>query len=371
MKLMEYQGATLFRACGLHVPDATILRPGDDYSLVPCPVILKAQVLSGGRGKAGGVRLVTTRETIGPTLDSLFALQIKGEPVTAVMAVEPCNNIQREIYLSITFTGSSGEPMLLASASGGMEVENSARSESGRMLMLSLHPHVGITPFHARYLARKLHLEDYTELLGVLQSLYRAFVEYDATLVEINPLALTPDGLIALDAKVVLDDNAKKRHGDLFERLTAEQGTVAEKQREDTITFVGMQGYVGLISDGAGTGMLTLDLLNEAGTPVNSFCELGGVTNPDVMYTALRETLTYPGAKSLLIVLIGGFNRMDHMAQGIRRYMEERALDIPMVVRMCGSKEEEGKKILREIGVSTVDDLGQAVLEAVRLAKEG
>ncbi len=370
MKLMEFQGKEIFAAAGLPVPAGRLLRRGDDLSGIKLPVLFKAQVMTGGRGKAGGIRLVKERERIAEEAALLWNMTIRDEPVEAILAVEENIRIERELYLAITFQGGSGEPVILASGAGGMEIENIAKADPGQVFTLPVDPVVGVMLYQARYLAKRFDYPDVNGLYGVLQALYRVFVEYDASLVEINPLAVTESGLVALDAKVVLDNKAEGRHRDLFARLRAEQGCVAEERRNDTITFVGMAGEVGLISDGAGTGMLTLDLVHDAGARVNSFCELGGVTNADVMYTAMRETLAYPGAKSLLVVLIGGFNRMDHMAEGIRRYLAEGRPALPMVVRMCGSLEEEGKRMLAEIGVATVDDLDEAVAEAVRLAKE-
>ncbi len=370
MKLMEFQGKALFKACGLQVPEGRLLRKGDNALGLRAPVLLKAQVMTGGRGKAGGIRMVKRQEEIPGELERLWEMTIRGEPVSAVLAVEEEIRIARELYLSITFRGGNGEMVLLASGTGGVEIENIAHADPSQVIALPIDPFVGIIGYQARYLAKRMNCADYNGLLKVLQGLYKAFVEYDASLVEINPLAVTDRGLMALDAKVVLDDKAARRHPELFDRLRAEQGTVAEIHRDDTITFVGMEGNVGLISDGAGTGMLSLDLLTDAGAKVNSFCELGGVTNADVMYTAMCETLAYPGAKSLLIVLIGGFNRMDHMAEGIRRYITEGKPMVPMTVRMCGSLEEEGKRMLSEIGIIPLDDLYEAVAEAARLAKE-
>ncbi|MDL2319030.1 acetate--CoA ligase family protein [Eubacteriales bacterium OttesenSCG-928-A19] len=369
MKLMEFQGKEIFRACGLRVPEGRLLREGDETSDLRVPVLLKAQVMTGGRGKAGGIRMVEDPAMLRPELDRLFSMTIKEEAVAAVLAVEEAVEIRRELYLSITFQGGKGDPVLIASGAGGVEIENIAKADPAKIVKLPLDPMVGVTAYQARYLAKRIDYPDVQGLLDVMRGLYRAFTEYDASLVEINPLAVTDTGLVALDSKVVLDDKAAFRHRALFERLTAEQGDVAEKHREDTITFVGMEGNVALISDGAGTGMLSLDLVHDAGARVNSFCELGGVTNADVMYTAIQETLAYPGAKSLLVVLIGGFNRMDHMAEGIRRYLAEHVVELPIVVRMCGTKEDEGKRMLADAGIATVDDLNAAVAEAVRLGK--
>lgn len=367
---MEYQGKRLFAQCGIPVSEGVLLSRGQDVSAVQAPVVLKAQVMTGGRGKAGGVRLVKDRAEIARQAEEIFSLTIKGEKVQAVLAVEPAE-IQRELYLSITTRGCKGEPVIIASGAGGVEIENIAKADPAKIVIEPIDPETGITGYLARRLAGKIEYGDIAGLQKVLAGLYETFVRFDAQLVEINPLAVTADGLFALDSKVVLDEKARYRHAELFDEFEREQGDAAEKHREDTITFVGLSGNVALISDGAGTGMLSLDMVHDAGGDLASFCELGGVTNADVMYTAMKETMAYPGgAKCLLVVLIGGFNRMDHMAEGILRYRSEFGLDIPVVVRMCGTMEETGKQMLADGGVGTVDDLGQAVETAVRLAKE-
>lgn len=371
MKLLEFQGKRLFAGYGIPVPASRLLKPGDSADGLGVPVALKAQVMTGGRGKAGGIRVIRELSELPAQLEELFALRIKGEKVAYLLA-EECADIRRELYLSITFRGSKGEPVIIASGAGGVEIENIAKADPDKIVILPVDPTVGITKYQARYIAAKTQLDGFEELFGILQKLWSLFTEQDAQLVEINPLAVTPNGLLALDSKVLLDSKARFRHAQLFDELEREQGEVAEPQRDDTITFVPLEGKVALISDGAGTGMLTLDMVCDAGSSIASFCELGGVTNADVMYTAMKESLEHQGgARCLLIVLIGGFNRMDHMAEGIRRRLEEGSVSLPIVVRMCGTMEDEGKRILADIGVATVDDLAQAVATAARLAKEG
>lgn len=371
MKLMEFQGKQIFARYGIRIPSAKLLRRGDSIDGLPVPVVLKAQVLAGGRGKAGGIKMVTEKDKLAGVLDSLFSMTIKGEPVGAVLAVEEEISIKRELYLSITRKGSKGEPVIIVSGDGGMEIENIAKTDPDKIVMMPVDTQVGVTAYQARYIARRIGCEDFKGLYKVIAALYDAFVGEDAQLVEINPLAVTEHGFMALDAKVVLDNNARYRHEELFARLEAEQGEAAERRRDDTITFVGMHGDVALISDGAGTGMLTLDMVHAQGGELASFCELGGVTNADVMYTAMKESLEWQGgAKCLLVVLIGGFNRMDHMAEGIIRYRQEHSFHLPVVVRMCGTMEDVGKEMLSQAGLVSIDDLGQAVEQAVRSAKE-
>ncbi|MFA5472786.1 MAG: hypothetical protein WC452_04060, partial [Aminobacteriaceae bacterium] len=191
----------------------------------------------------------------------------------------------------------------------------------------------------------------------------------------INPLVVTDSGLVALDSKIEIDDDAKPRLKDLFEQNLSEQARITGKEADadhGTITYVPLDGNVGLISDGAGTGMLTLDLIKDFGGSAADFCEMGGLTSPEVMYSAMDQVFSdKKDIRSLLVVLIGGFNRMDEMAEGITSYLRDHSVSIPLVVRLCGTMEEEGKTIMKEAGLPVYDDLRTAVADAVRFAAGG
>jgi succinyl-CoA synthetase beta subunit len=205
--------------------------------------------------------------------------------------------------------------------------------------------------------------------------MYKIFKEYDATLVEINPLAITPHGLVAIDSKINLDDQSYFRHEELFQRLKKEKELIQGKDSDifkttdDTITFVPLSGNIGLISDGAGTGLLALDLINDFGGKVASFCELGGITNSEIMFKALKMVAGDSMIKSTVVILIGGFNRMDEMAKGIVKFKKEFKKDIPIFIRMCGTKEEIGKQLMRNENIPVYDSLNEAVEEAVKKAR--
>jgi succinyl-CoA synthetase beta subunit len=212
-----------------------------------------------------------------------------------------------------------------------------------------------------------------------MTGMYAVFEEKDATLVEINPLAETAVGIMALDAKVVLDDKAGFRHPELREQLETEQEELDRTEitraetlaQENDVTYVLLDGDIGLIADGAGTGMAALDLISDAGGAPANFCEMGGLADADVVAKSMEVVLANPRVKSLLITLIGGLTRMDHMGEGIARYVRERGVKVPLVVRMCGTQEEAGKKLLREAGLRARDGLPGAVREAVKLARGG
>ena len=305
---------------------------------------MKAQVLSGGRGKAGGVVLADTPDDAAKAADAILSMELKGEPVKALL-VEEKANIVAEYYLAVTFDGESRTPLFMASASGGMDIESVAEHSPEKILKLPVDPLWGLTDYKIRAMADFLGYEDRKEFDGFVRKVWKLFREKDAVLVEINPLVVTDKGLLALDAKVEIDDDARPRRKQLFEAMLSEQRSLAGAEAEadhGTITYVPLEGDIGLISDGAGTGMLTLDLIRDMGGEAADFCEMGGLTSPEVMYDAMKEVFSgKPGIKSLLVVLIGGFNRMDD-GGGHRALSQRASCSIPLVVRLCGTMEKRG-----------------------------
>ena len=374
MKLYEFQGKRLFKEFGISVPEGTVFTESQPLpQSIDAPKVLKAQVLAGGRGKSGGIKVVRSGVVDQEALDELFAQTIQGEPVQAVL-VEGMATILREFYLSMTFLGSLATPVLIACPAGGMDIEEVAHNTPEKILRLHLNPLTGPSDYQVRTIAKAFDLKGTKELSDVINQLWKVFRHYEASLVEINPLALTNDGLMALDAKVVLDEKAAFRHTAAYNALLVEQEDILQTGEEvsaikhDTITYVPLDGTVGLISDGAGTGMLTLDLIKDAGGSAANFCEMGGLTSPEVMYKAMETVMANPDIKSLLVVLIGGFNRMDDMAEGIIRYSQDHGIRVPMVVRMCGTMEEVGNEMMRQADIPTYEDLIEAVRNAVSLA---
>ncbi|MDD3389736.1 MAG: hypothetical protein PHO98_00355 [Synergistaceae bacterium] len=373
MKLYEFQGKSLFREAGIPVPKGAVVTASDRSGLF-APSAVKAQVLSGGRGKAGGVLLASTMDEAKKAADSILSMELKGEPVKAVL-VEEKMNIRAEYYLAVTFDGEAGTPLFMASASGGMDIESVAEHTPEKILKLPVDPLWGLTDYKIREMADFLGYENKKEFASFARKLWNLFREKEAVLVEINPLVVTDSGLVALDSKVEIDDDAKPRLKDLFEQNLSEQARITGKEADadhGTITYVPLDGNVGLISDGAGTGMLTLDLIKDFGGSAADFCEMGGLTSPEVMYSAMDQVFSdKKDIRSLLVVLIGGFNRMDEMAEGITSYLRDHSVSIPLVVRLCGTMEEEGKTIMKEAGLPVYDDLRTAVADAVRFAAGG
>lgn len=370
MKLFEFEGKALLAQYGIDVPRAKLAGAGEEETL-PYPFVLKAQTLSGGRGKAGGVRMCEDRAAFEKNRREILDLTIHGQPVCGLLEEEAVS-IQREMYIALTLQGVS-RPKLIACASGGMEIEQVAKSAPERILTMEIDPLDGLGEGDAESIARFLRLPESSGIFRLLDSLQACFFGSDALLVEINPLGLVDGRVKALDAKVELDDHAAYRHPDLFRRIEEERRALvnyrAAADDGTTITFVPLDGDIGLISDGAGTGMLTLDMVHDLGGKTASFCELGGTTPASTMYRALEYTFsTGRPLRSLLIVLIGGFNRMDDMANGIAAYHRDHPIAIPMFVRMVGNMEEEGKKIMAAEGFSTYDNLTQAASAAVAAA---
>lgn len=369
MKLYEFEGKRIFKEYDIPVPKGSVLTSPEGNIEVDAPAVMKAQVLTGGRGKAGGIKMWDGENNASDLLSDIFSQELKGEPVRAVLVEEKAEILQ-EYYLSITFKGSTATPLIVASAAGGVEIENVAAQTPEKIIKMEFNAITGPSDYQIRYISNKIGYKDFKDFRRIIKNLYSAFKNTDATLVEINPLVSTPNGLVALDAKVVLDDNARFRHNELHLNLIKEQKSLEGienyvEPKEDTITYVPLSGDVGLISDGAGTGMLSLDLINDAGGEAANFCELGGITNAETMYDSLDRVVNSKKVKSILIVLIGGFNRMDDMANGIVRYKEEKGLDIPVAIRMCGTKEEEGKEIMKQANIPTFDNLLEAVDYAV------
>lgn len=377
MRLLEYQAKQLFLKYDVRVPQGKLITCADDLDGCFYPAVLKVQVPIGGRGKAGGIKVAKDRSAATTLYPSLLATEVKGYYAQTLFAEETIE-IEREIYLALLYDRANNSPMIMASGIGGMDIEQVAHEEPEKIIRIHYDPFLGVQPYMLRRLAKFLQLSDTAELVRVIKGMYAIFTEYHATLVEINPLAETPVGLVALDAKVELDDKAESSQAELYQALRSEQHFKSSKTltaaealaSENHVKYVLLDGDVGIITDGAGTGMLTLDLVQDEGGKPANFCELGGLANPDLMHKAIKVVLANTNVKALLISLIGGLTRMDEMAEGIARYLGENKNPIPIVVRMCGTQEEVGKEILRSVGLTPFYDITDAVREAVSLAQK-
>jgi succinyl-CoA synthetase beta subunit len=377
MRLLEFQAKRILQEYGIPVPKGELIRSPEACRNVSFPAVLKAQVPVGGRGKAGAIRMAKSREEGASAAKALFASTVKGYPIQAILAEEPMD-IGKELYLAYLIDKEANLPLLMGSAAGGVEIEEVARKTPDLIVKKHLDPWLGLQDFVVRSLAKSLGIDDVQGMRKLVSAMIRIFHERDATLVEINPLAVTSRGLIALDAKILLDDKAAYRHPDWFQALQAEQKaldkrakTKPEELAEGTgISYVPLEGDIGVIADGAGTGMLTLDLIHQVGGRAANFCEMGGLSNAETMERSIRIILANPRVKVLLIGLIGGMTRMDEMADGIVQYMKTGERSVPMVIRVCGTKADVGRARLKEVGIEAFEDLSAAVQTAVKKAKE-
>ena len=376
MKLYEFQSKEIFKKYAIPVQSGFLIQANDEVKNIIPPLVLKSQVLVGGRGKAGGIKIWDGNTDVSKTINDLFTLSIQGEKVKAILALEKVD-ILKEIYISITFNRGKLTPILIVGTAGGIDIEKSAKLNKKKIYFIEFDPFLGILEYQIHFIAKKINIENYSEFKKIIEAMYKIFKEYDATLVEINPLAITPHGLVAIDSKINLDDQSYFRHEEFFQKLKEEKKLIQGKKdsdiskfKEDTITYVTLSGNIGLISDGAGTGLLTLDLINDFGGKVASFCELGGITNSEVMFKALKMVTSNSSVKSILVVLIGGFNRMDDMAKGIAKFKKEFKKEIPIFIRMCGTNEEIGKQLMRNENIPVFDSLNKAVKEAVKKVME-
>jgi succinyl-CoA synthetase beta subunit len=353
--LYEYQGKQLFARYGIPVSEGEVAAtPAEARAAaerIGAPVVVKAQVLAGGRGKAGGIQLAATPDEAEQHAAAILGMDIKGHIVHRVW-VERSSDIEREYYFSITFDRGAKRPLLMLTTAGGIDIEEVAEKTPDRLARLHVDPLIGFEPFHARRLcfAAGLPAEEMRQAGEIMAAAYRAFIETDAMLVEINPLIVTPEGrLHALDSKYTVDDNALFRHPDIAEMRDLDALPPEERMaRERGVTYVKLDGYVGIIGNGAGLVMSTLDVVAGAGgTPAN-FLDVGGGAQADEIVTAMEVLLSDPDVKAVLFNVFGGITRCDEVARGILTALERLDVQVPMVVRLDGTNDVEGRRLLAD-----------------------
>jgi succinyl-CoA synthetase beta subunit len=335
-------------------------------------VVVKAQVLVGGRGKAGGVKLADTPEEAEARAHEILGLDIKGTTVKTVL-VAPAADIAHEYYLGLILDRAARAITVIASAEGGVEIEETAKTNPDAILRLPLHPLLGLQEHESRRIGFFLGIpaELRKDFGTVMRGLYDAFVESDADLAEINPLVVTDDGrLLALDAKIVLDDSALPRHPDLEAMRDLNEEEPSEiAAREAGISFIKLDGNIGCMVNGAGLAMTTMDLVKLAGGEPANFLDIGGGAKADKVTAAFRIILDDPNVKAILINIFGGITRGDEVARGIVEARANVQREVPMVVRIVGTNAEEAKPILAQASLITADSLDDAAAKAVAAAK--
>ncbi|RLE08100.1 succinate--CoA ligase subunit beta [Candidatus Aerophobetes bacterium] len=382
MRLFEFQAKEIFRK--YNIPTSTfnyLIKTPEEVNTIldklPLPCVLKAQVLSGRRGKAGGIKIVKTKEEIPRLVEQLFNLVIGGERTHAIL-VEDYIDIERELYVSIAIDTTTNNITILASPLGGIEVEELVLKYPEKLFKIDVDPFIGIKPYQARSLAKKLGLSGrlINVFARILDSMYRILIDYDAELVEINPLAVTKTGeLIAIDAKIVLNEPAKYRHQEAFKRLEEEQEAIGitKNPTEAKLKELGSTAYIefekegiALVSDGAGIGMYAYDLINELGGTVAIYCELGLANTAERVYQALKIISSNQKTKAILINWFGGANIMDEMCKGLIQFRRENT-NIPIVVRIAGTNSDKAHEMLKGTNIFVTEDINEAVNKIISL----
>jgi succinyl-CoA synthetase beta subunit len=364
MDLYEYQGKQLFKKFGIPVSDGQLVADASEAlraakELGGGPVVVKAQVLTGGRGKAGGVKLADDPLDAQAKAEGILGLDIRGHVVRQVW-IEQASDIAKEYYLSITFDRGAKKPLFMFTTQGGVEIEQVAEESPDALVRLHVDPLEGFQPWQARRLVYDGGITESGEqkqLVSIIGNLYRCFVETDALLTEINPLIVTPDGEVkALDSKFTVDDNALYRHPDIAAmRDLGAADPLEALAREKGVTYVKLDGEVGILGNGAGLSMSTVDVVAHVGGRPANFCDLGGGGDAQGVVDALEVITRDPQVKSIFFNIFGGITRGDEVARGILQALDQ--LDMsgyPIVVRLDGTNSEEGRRILAEAGRANI-----------------
>ena len=359
MDLYEHQGKKLFRQAGIPVSEGRVaITPAEARAAAEAlggPVVVKAQVLTGGRGKTGGIKLAADPNAAEARAGEILGLDIRGH-VVRTLWIEQASEIAKEYYLSLTFDRSAKQALYMFTTRGGVDIEEVAAETPEALVRLHVDPLEGFRPWQARRLVYAGGVTDPSEqkqVAAIVEGLYEAFVRFDAMLCEINPLVVTPDGVVkALDSKFTVDDNALYRHPDISEmRDTAAADPIEAFAREKGVTYVKLDGDVGICGNGAGLSMSTVDVVAHVGGKPANFCDLGGGGSAQGVVDALEVITRDPQVKSIFFNIFGGITRCDEVARGILEALDRLDMSaVPIVVRLDGTNAAEGRKILADAG---------------------
>jgi len=377
MKLHEYQSKQLFAKHGIPIPKGRVANTSSEARTIAEElggrVVVKSQVLVGGRGKAGGVKLARDPAEAEQFAGQILGMEIKGLPVRKVL-VDEAAGIEKEIYYSITNDRAARKPVMIASSAGGMEIEQVAAETPEKIIKVHIDPLLGLRDYQARDIAASIDLprEHWKEFGRIASALWRVYTEHDATLAEINPLVITNDGrLMALDGKMIIDDSALYRHPDLTEMRDLDAEAPAETEaRKFGLTYIKLDGDIGCMVNGAGLAMTTMDIVKLFGGEPANFLDIGGGASADKVAAAMRIILADPNVKAILLNIFGGITRGDEVAHGILEAMRQVKPKAPMVVRLVGTNAEEGQRLLANARMITAATLADAAQKAVAAAKE-
>ena len=381
MDLYEYQGKELFRRFGIPVSEGRLATTPQEARAaaeeIGGQIVVKAQVLTGGRGKAGGVKLADNPADAEAKARDILGLDIRGHVVHKLW-LERASEIAKEYYLSITFDRGAKQPLFMLTKEGGVEIEQVAAESPEALARLHVDPLEGFHPYQARRLIYSAAIDDPNEqkqIVSIVEKLYRCFVESDAMLCEINPLIVTPEGEVkALDSKFTVDDSALFRHPDIAEMRDVEAADPLETfAREKGVTYVKLDGEVGILGNGAGLSMSTVDVVVVAGGRPANFCDLGGGGSAEGVVDALEVITRDQQVRSIFFNIFGGITRCDEVARGIIAALEQMRIELPIVVRLDGTNAEEGRKILADAAPANLHvepTMLEAAERAVSLAGE-
>ncbi len=376
MNLHEYQSKRIFAKQGITIPHgevATTPAEARDIAVrLGGKVVIKSQVLVGGRGKAGGIKVAKSADEAEALADKILGMTIKGLTVKKVL-VDEAADIKQEIYLGAVLDRARRRVVLMASSEGGIDIEQVAAQTPEKIITVAVHPFLGLHDYQARQLADGIGLPKahIGEFIKIARSLYKTYIDNDASLVEINPLVITGAGkLVALDGKIALDDSALFRHTDLAEmRDPDEEGASERAARRFDLNYIDLDGEIGCMVNGAGLAMATMDIVNFYGGSPANFLDVGGGAQSEKVAAALRIILSDSRVKAVLINIFGGITRCDEVARGILAAIDTLEVQVPFVVRLVGTNEEEGRRILAEANLITATSLADAAQKAVAAAQ--
>ncbi len=376
MKLHEYQSKQIFAKYGIPIPKGRVAATADEAKQIAkelgSRVVVKSQVLVGGRGKAGGIRLAKTPGEAAELAGQILAMEIKGLPVRKVL-VDEAAGIEHEIYLGITNDRAAKKPVIMASSAGGVEIEEVARLTPEKIIKVHIDPLLGLRDYQARDIAAGIDLprEHWRQFNQIAGGLWQAYADCDATLAEINPLVITNENkLLAVDGKMLIDDNALYRQQGLAEMRDLDVEAPSEiEARRYGLSFIKLDGNIGCMVNGAGLAMTSMDIIKLFGGEPANFLDIGGGASSEKVAAALRIILSDKNVKAVLFNIFGGITRGDEVARGIIAALRDVKTDVPMVVRLVGTNAEEGMRILAEAKMVTAQTLADAARKAVALAK--
>jgi succinyl-CoA synthetase beta subunit len=376
MKLHEYQSKSIFSKYGIPIPKGRVATTADEAKQIAEELggraVIKAQVLVGGRGKAGGVKVAKNPNEASSLAQQILSMTIKGLPVRKVL-VDEAAAIENEIYFAVTNDRAAKKPVMIASAAGGVDIEEVAAKTPEKIVKVHIDPLLGLRDYQSRDIAASIDLprELWRDFSKIASGLWQVYKDTDAELAEINPLVITKNRkLVALDGKMLIDENSLFRHPDLAElRDIDEEATAETEARRHGLSFIKLDGNIGCMVNGAGLAMTSMDIVKLFGGEPANFLDIGGGAGAEKVAAAMRIILSDPAVKAVLFNIFGGITRCDEVARGILAAMDEVKPEVPMVVRLVGTNAEEGRKLLENANMITAETLADAAKKAVAAAK--